>query len=177
MAMKWKIIEPDYLDYLRNGADSRIPNSDYGHGSCKPFFGELFTVDDLVYLTQISHPQPRHVNMKQNIDFYKIYNPKNKTRLIAVINLNYMFPVPCKLVNNLEYKFIENIREFTSQQEKSKYINLLKLELSEINRLHISDAAYKLYNLKTDKPNHPVSLRCLDFKRLETFAKQYTINI
>ena len=63
-------------------------------------------------------------------DFYKIFLPdKNPTlpdRLVAVINLNYMFPVPKSLIQALEYKDIDQHRTFNSLAEKSAYIDLLK---------------------------------------------------
>ncbi|EGQ79730.1 hypothetical protein HMPREF9094_1236, partial [Fusobacterium animalis ATCC 51191] len=44
-------------------------------------------------MTQISSKKPRHLKMKESIDFVKIFDKTNK-KLISVINLNYMFPVP-----------------------------------------------------------------------------------
>lgn len=91
--MKWINVNESYLDYLRN-SESRIPRTDYGDDRYKPFFGILFEKNNLYYITQISHAQSRHKNMKQQKDFYKIYDPAISNRLIAVINLNYMFPIP-----------------------------------------------------------------------------------
>ncbi len=58
----WVIIDEKYLDFLR-AAEPRIPFSDYGTDKYKPFFGVLFEIGDLVYVTQISHAQPRHMNI------------------------------------------------------------------------------------------------------------------
>ena len=41
--------------------------------------------------------------MKENIDFKKIYDIKSN-RLIAVINLNYMFPIPKNMYEKLRYE-------------------------------------------------------------------------
>lgn len=68
----WKIINEDYTDYLRNKYESRIPHTDYGADKFKPFFGELFRINDLVYVTQVTSPKPRHYKLKESIDFYKI---------------------------------------------------------------------------------------------------------
>ena len=73
--MEWKIVDENYLDYLRK-VEKRIPNSRYSEDQYKPFFGVLFETDDLCYVTQISHAQPRHFRMKNSIDFHKIYHPK-----------------------------------------------------------------------------------------------------
>jgi len=173
MEIMWKIVDDNYLSYLRNPEiESRIPYSDYGVDKFKPFFGTLFEVGNLVYVTQISHPQPRHAKMKQNMDFYKLYHP-TEGYLLAVLNLNYMFPIHKSLISNFEYKNIEKFRTFKTKLEKSKYIDLLQIELKEINKLNLSEIAKRIYNLKKDKPQHIVSKRCFDFKLLEQYAIKY----
>ncbi len=172
----WVIIEERYLDYLR-AVESRIPFSDYGANKFKPFFGALFELGDLVYVTQISHAQERHERMRNSLDFIKIYLPDNKfvvtDRLVAVVNLNYMFPVPKSLVQNLDYKDIEQHRSFKSAAEKSRYIDLLTKELKKINALGIACKAKKLYELRKNYPHDRISLRCLDFSALELVAHNY----
>lgn len=68
--MRWINVNEQYLDYLRK-IESRIPRTDYGTGKYKPFFGVLFEVGDLYYITQVSHPQPRHEKMKQQKNYIK----------------------------------------------------------------------------------------------------------
>ena len=67
--MRWINVNEEYLNYLRT-TENRIPRTDYGDDKYKPFFGVLFEIDDLYYITQVSHPQARHTNMKQQKDFY-----------------------------------------------------------------------------------------------------------
>ena len=98
--MKWIHVNESYLDYLRN-VEKRIPKTDYGTDKYKPFFGVLFEKDGLYYITQVSHPQKRHQKMGQQKDFYKLFDLKNPKRLIAVVNLNYMFPIPKNVHRNL----------------------------------------------------------------------------
>ena len=172
----WVIIDEKYLDYLR-AAEQRIPFSDYGTDKYKPFFGVLFEIDDLAYVTQISHAQPRHVKMRNAPDFIKIFipdrNPMNPDRLVAVVNLNYMFPIHKSLIENLEYKDIEKHRTFKSTLEKSQYIDLLTKELAQINKLGIDTKARKLYEKKKRFPNDAASQRCIDFCSLEPLAQNY----
>jgi len=170
--MQWKNVNEEFLEWLRNNYEGRIPNTNYGAHSYKPFFGNLFEIGDLVYVTQISSPKPRHNNVKQSLDFYKIYHP-NDNAFIAVVNLNYMFPVHKTLLSPLRYADIYKYRNFVSDDEKSKYIDLLRTELKEINNLRLVDASQKIYALKYDKPNHPVSQRSFDFKSLEEACKKY----
>ncbi|EGT3604705.1 MAG: Toxin ToxN, type III toxin-antitoxin system [Bacteriophage sp.] len=162
-SMKWCTIEKEFLDKLRN-YESRIPNTDYGQEKFKPFFGVLFEVGDLCYVSQVSHKKSRHYNMTDNKDFIKLYNGN---RLLAVVNLNYMFPVHKSKLINVEYKNISDFRTFENDIEKGKYISLLKKEIREIKNKNVSQKAQDLYKFKYDYPNHFVSLRCLDFKDLE----------
>ncbi len=174
--MKWINVDEDYLDYLRS-IENRIPRTDYGSDKYKPFFGVLFEVGDLYYITQVSHPQKRHIHMRQQKDFYKLFDPKNSSRLIAVVNLNYMFPVPKKYTHNFEKSKIDTYRNFESESSKSKYINLLNMELKIINTLDLDEKALFIYNLKYSDPDNTVSKRCIDFKYMEQLAKLYNPQI
>lgn len=170
--MEWININEKYLDYLRK-VEHRIPKTDYGSDRYKPFFGILFEIGDLYYITQVSHPQKRHKDLKQQKDFYKIFDPKNSDRLIAVINLNYMFPIPKEQTAPFVKKNIDTYRTFKSEKEKSKYIDLLDTELSVINTMDIGNKAKALYELKYNKPDNAVSKRCIDFKEIEQLAIKY----
>lgn len=171
--MEWINVNEKYLDYLRE-RERRIPKTDYGTDKYKPFFGVLFEVGDLYYVTQVSHPQDRHKNMKQQKDFYKLFDPNNHNRLIAVVNLNYMFPIPKQQTSSFIKKNIDTYRTFKSENEKSKYIDLLDTELLVINSMNIGNKAKELYKLKYDKPNDKVSKRCIDFKYMEQLAIKYS---
>ena len=170
--MKWINVDENYLNYLR-AHESRIPRTDYGSNKYKPFFGILFEKDNLYYVTQVSHPQERHKKMKQQKDFYKIFNPKNPQQLLAVINLNYMFPIPKEYTYKFEKKKINTYRSFESEQSKNNYIALLNTELKVINTLNLESKSLNVYNLKYIKPHDKISQRCIDFKKMEQLAKLY----
>lgn len=172
--MHWINVNEKYLDYLRK-YEKRIPYSNYGENKYKPFFGVLFEQDDLLYITQISHPQERHKKLKNQKDFYKIYDPVNLSRLIAVINLNYMFPIPKNEVYGFEKQKIDIYRTFVDAREKSKYIDLLDKELKEINKLNLSSVAQEIYKNKYDYPDSKMAKRCLDYKKLEEYAKIWIV--
>ena len=168
--MIWCTINKDYISFLKN-YDSRIPNIDYGNNGYKPFFSPLFEKDGLVYVTQISSKKPRHLKMKESIDFVKIFDKTNK-KLISVINLNYMFPVPKSEIIEVKYKNIDNFRTFSSLDEKNKYINLLKYEMKVINNKNIQAQALKVYNsVNTDSF---LKNRSLPFLLLEEKATEYS---
>ncbi len=170
--MEWINVNEKYLDFLRC-FEGRIPRTDYGSDKYKPFFGILFENEKFYYITQVSHAQFRHIKMKNQPDFFKIYDPKEISRLIAVVNLNYMFPIPKDEVTSFVKKDIDTYRTFKSEEEKSKYIDLLDSEMKMINTMNLSDAAKKVYNNKYSFPDSRVAQRCLDYKALEEYAKKW----
>ena len=170
--MKWINVNEKYLDYLRE-TERRIPKTDYGSDKYKPFFGVLFEVGDLYYITQVSHPQDRYRKLKQQKDFFKLFDPNIRGRLIAVVNLNYMFPIPKEQTFPFVKKNIHTYRTFKTEKEKSQYIDLLDTELAIINSMDLGTKAQELYKLKYDSPEDEVSKRCIDFKAMEQLAVKY----
>ena len=170
--MKWLVVKEDYLTYLRENGDSHIPLSNYGNDKYKPFFGSLFISNDCYYVTQISHPQKKHRRLKDSMDFKKLFIP-DSDRLLAVINLNYMFPIPKDMYFELQYKNIEKYKDFTDDNDKSKYIDLLRRELDIVNNMDIGHAARLVYQNKYDNPGSKLAQRCIDFKELEKLALSY----
>ncbi len=172
--MNWLVIDEEYLNYLRK-TERRIPISNYGKDKYKPFFGILFETTEFYYVTQVSHAQKRHIKMKNNKDFKKIYNPKDNT-LLAVINLNYMFPIPKNMKVLLKYKDIEQHRSFENNFQKSKYINLMKMELKQINKMNLESDGIFIYKNKYSILDKQLADRCIDFKQMEELARQYIKN-
>ena len=167
--MKWCTIDSDYINYLKK-VDERIPNIEYGEYKFKPFFSPLFTKGNLTYVTQISSKKERHLKMKEQVDFIKIYDDKNKN-LLGVINLNYMFPVPNDKILDVSYKEIDKYRKFKTEQEKKSYIYLLKMEMKKIKEREVNLLAEKLYEIV--KKNSFISKRCLNFPLLEEKAIEF----
>ena len=172
---KWIHIDEQYLQQLR-AIEPRIPYSEYGKDKFKPFFGVLFEIEDLSYVTQVSSPKKRHFSMTNQKDFKKIYD-LNTSQLLCVVNLNYMFPIPTALIEEVRYKDIDKYRSFKTEKEKSYYISLLKKELNFINRQNLEKDALYLYHLKYSKPFDTISKRCFDFKKLEIVARQLLNNM
>lgn len=167
--LDWITIDEKYLDYLRKNVDSRIPRVEYGPNHYKPFFGVLFETGDFAYVSQVSHPQPRHASIS-GPDFVKVYDG---AKMLCVVNLNYMFPIPKKKVNYLDYRNIQAYRSFVSEKEKNDYIALLKREMSIMQTMGIEEKAKKVYKLRALYPESFVAKRCLDFTRLEEACKEY----
>lgn len=172
--MNWAILKNDYLDFLRS-FEKRIPKTNYGTDKYKPFFGILFETKDFVYVTQVSSPnKPRLKDLPENIDFYKLYDPKKPSRLMSVVNLNYMFPVPKDEITYVtNYNIVDTLRTFKDEKQRSSYIHLLKKELSEINKKNLFNPAKKIYINKINNPNSKLAKRCLNYKELESKAYEW----
>lgn len=166
----WIIVDEMYLDYLRNNVDHRIPYVDYGDDKCKPFFGVLFETDKYAYVTQVSHPRQRHYKLRSRLDFVKVYEGE---KLLCVVNLNYMFPIPKKKIRYFSYNYIQSYRSFSSDKEKDDYIALLKKELYIMRTMHMEQRARKLYNLYHTHNDSSIAKRCLDFQSLEKACVAY----
>ncbi len=170
--MNWCTIDNEFMNYLR-AFEPRVPNTNYGD-KFKPFFRPLFTIGDLLYCGNVSHhPRPRHLKMKNSKDFYKLYNGK---KLIGVVNLNYMFPVPTSLIIDVTGNNIEKFRKFKDEEDKSSYLFLLRKEMQAIKKYGLDSKAERLYRFTQDFPDHFISKRCFKFKELELHAKKYKVN-
>ena len=84
-----------------------------------------------------------------------------------------MFPIPKDEVSPFIKKNIDTYRTFKSEEEKSKYIDLLDSEMKMINKMNLSDAAKNVYNKKYAFPDSKLAQRCLDYKALEQHAREW----
>jgi len=71
--------------------------------------------------------------------FKKIYIPNSISgqpdRFVAVINLNYMFPIKSDTITYFQLSKIDECKKFDNENDKSQYIDLLKKEMTAMNQL------------------------------------------
>ncbi len=60
-------VDSEYCDYLRQ-FDERV-SFNYGRKELRPFVGVLFMVGNYKYFAPLSSPKPKHLNMRNSIDF------------------------------------------------------------------------------------------------------------
>ena len=65
-------LDADYCNYLSKFADQFPYN--YNEKELRPFIGVLFMVNGCKYFAPLSSPKPKHKNMKNTVDFFKIKN-------------------------------------------------------------------------------------------------------
>lgn len=150
-------IDSKYCDYLRQ-FDDKVPyNKD--KKELRPFVGILFQIHDCEYFAPLTSPKPKHLKMKNTLDFFKIDDGK-----LGAINFNNMLPVM-----NQNYSII------TFDSDK-KYNELLLHQLEWLNENHrqIRKTSRTLYNLyNSDNLIPSIKNRCCNFKLLEEKCSMY----
>lgn len=161
------MMDMKYVRDLHN-VDDRVQSvSPQIHKSNRPFVGVVVVCDKHKYCIPLDHPKDKHYNMKNDVDFTRIFDGE---KLIGVLNFNNMIPVEDNLIRLLDVKSGKN----DSEPEKA-YKNLCAKELDWVqkNQDAIVKKANKLYQMiVSDIANHGLKKRCLDFKKLETVLEK-----
>ena len=136
MNFSFYTVDPAYCDYLRK-TDPRVPYT-MDQKSIRPFVGIVLTVNAFHYYAPLTSPKPKHLHMKNQVDFLKI----NKGKWGA-INFNNMIPVPYTELSKVEMRILD-----TDTKEDINYKNLLSNQLSWCNshKEIILRQAEKLYH-------------------------------
>jgi len=124
--------------------------------SIRPFVGIVFSVNSFHYYAPLTSPKPKHIHMKNQIDFLKI-----KDGEWGAINFNNMIPVPFLCLTKVEMKILE-----TDSKADKDYKNLLSNQLSWCNshKNTILRQAEKLYTMIVHgKAWENLAERCCNF--------------
>ena len=167
MILNFKLVKVDvnYCDYLRK-FDNKVAYNKF-EKELRPFVGVLFTIGDYEYFAPLTSPKPKHLKMKNTIDFLKLQNGK-----LGAINFNNMIPVKSK-----NYRVIYLNNE-SSLEIESRYKELLKDQLTWLNKNYeqVINKSSKLYDLYTNnKLNEQIKNRCCNFKLLEEKCSEYNM--
>ena len=156
-------VDTEYCDYLRK-FDNKVSYNKY-EKELRPFIGVLFTIKNIEYFAPLSSPKPKHLKMRNTVDFFKIKNGE-----LGAINFNNMIPVK---ENN--YMLID-LDKKTKTKEEKKYQKLLKEQLAWLNEnyIQVKNKSFKLYNLyNTNRLSKNIMDRCCNFKLLEKKCIEY----
>ena len=139
MKFSFYTVDPQYCDYLRQ-YDPCIPYT-MDQKSIRPFVGIVFSINGFQYYAPLTSPKPKHLHMKNQVDFLKI----NRGEWGAV-NFNNMIPVPSECLAKVQMKILD-----TDSAQETAYKNLLSNQLSwcNANRETILKQAQKLYQIIT----------------------------
>ena len=159
--LKFYIVTEEYMIYLKKYDEKVMDNR--GVKNKRPYIGVLFEIDRKKYLAPLSSPKPKHLTMKNSLDFVKINQGK-----FGVINLNNMFPVIEEVI----------IEKNINLEEDNKYKELLVNQLDWCNKMENRDNIYrkaeKLYKeILNKKEQSRFWNRCCDFSLLEEKAIEF----
>lgn len=152
-------VDENYIEYLQSYEDKIM-----FHKSTKikrPYIGIVLHIGKYKYFSPMTSPKPKHLSMKNSIDFIKIEGGK-----YGAINLNNMIPI-----NDSE------LIDFNIQEEEKKYRDILinQFKFIKSNSEKICKNAEKLYNkVVNEKKEHFIKV-CCDFKLLENKCEEYQI--
>lgn len=153
--MRLYTINEDYINYLKTFSE----NVRYNKNESRPYVGIVLKINEHNYFAPLGSPKPKHIKMKESLDFIKIDNG-----LLGVINLNNMVPVPLEEIKKLDFsKFDKNYQELLKDQSRWIYENTKK----------INKKSYNLYKLITTKENTIFHKRSNNFKLLEEKDLEY----
>lgn len=159
MNLKFYEVESEYIRYLKENGDNKIPNIDYGKHK-KFFCGIVLTINKFNYFAPVSS-----YNKKAHTVFL-IKDKDRKTKeekAISSLRFSFMFPCP-----------IESLSEKDFSKEEEKYQILLRKELKYCNknREKIKKLANEVYKLGTNEYTRKKYNIC-NFKKLEEKYIEY----
>ena len=164
MNLSFYTVDPDYCDFLRT-FDKCVPCVGQNKEN-RPFIGILIEVNGSKYYAPLSSPKPKHIKMKNSIDFIKINGG-----LFGAINLNNMIPIVDTYLEKVDTKILSS-----DTVNAVTYKNLLIDQLSwcDKNKVSLLTKAEKLYSLvEQNRVPSQVLDRCCNFKLLEQKCIEY----
>ena len=159
-------IEMKYVCDLAN-ADDRVMSVSPQIGKEKrPFVGIVILCESKKYCIPLSSPKPKHLSMKNDKDFTRMFDKHRK--MIGCLYFNNMIPVTDSVLCPVNTKLRPEMH--VSERE---YVSLLndQLDWCNENQKAIIRKAEKLYRLVTETPDKLPLLtkRCCDFLKLEKY--------
>lgn len=159
MKLKFYEVDSEYIKYLKENADNKIPNLEYEKHK-KFFCGIVLTINNFNYFAPVSS-----YNKKAHTVFLIKAKDKETNELKAISSLRFSFMFPCPI----EYL---NQKDFSKEEEK--YRNLLRKELNYCNSNveKIKKLANMVYKLGIKEETRQKFNIC-DFKKLEEKCLKY----
>ena len=153
MKLKFYEVDSEYIKYLKENGDDKIPNVQYKKHK-KFFCGVVLTINNFNYFAPVSS-----YNKKVHTSFLIMDKDKETKMLkpISSLRFSFMFPCPIEFLNQKDFS-----------KEDEKYRNLLRKELRycNINREKIKKQANQVYKLGMNEMTRKKFNIC-DFKKLE----------
>ena len=165
------LIDIKYIRDLAKADDNVMSVSPQINKENRPFVGIVIVCENQKYCIPLSSPKPKHLSMKNDVDFTKIIDNE---RLIGVLNFNNMIPVEEICLNQLNLKIGSKDNASTKQYKK---MAIKQLNWCQQNQDAIIKKANKLYSMIiSDRASHSLKRRCCDFVKLEEILEKWVNN-
>lgn len=159
MNLKFYEVDSEYIKYLKENGDDRIPNIEYNKHK-KFFCGIVLTINNFNYFAPVSS----YTKKVRTAFLIKDKDRENKQlKAISSLRFSFMFPCPIEYLNQKDFS-----------KEDAKYQILLRKELHycNINREKIKKLANEVYKLGLNEETRKKFNIC-DFKKLEEKCLEY----
>lgn len=159
MTLKFYEVDSEYIKYLKENGDDKIPNIEYKKHK-KFFCGIVLTINNFNYFAPVSS-----YNKKVHTSFLIMDKDKETKKLKPISSLRFSFMFPCP---------IEYLSQKDFSKEDEKYRNLLRKELRYCNknREKIKKLANEVYKLGLKEETRKKFNIC-NFKKLEETYFRY----
>ena len=159
MTLKFYEVDSEYIKYLKENGDDKIPNIEYKKHK-KFFCGIVLTINNFNYFAPVSS-----YNKKVHTSFLIMDKDKETKKLKPISSLRFSFMFPCP---------IEYLSQKDFSKEDEKYRNLLRKELRYCNKNieKIKKLANEVYKLGLKEETRKKFNIC-NFKKLEETYFRY----
>ena len=163
MKLKFYEVDREYIKYLKENGDDKIPNIEYSKHK-KFFWGIVLTINNFNYFAPVSS-----YNKKAHTVFLIMDKDRETKKYKPISSLRFSFMFPCP---------IEFLSEKDFSKEDQKYQILLRKELRycNANREKIKKLAGQVYKLGLKERSRKKFNIC-DFKKLEQKCLEYNDNV
>lgn len=159
MHLKFYEVDSEYIKYLKENGDEKIPNIDYDKHK-KFFCGIVLTINNFNYFAPVSS-----YNKKAHTVFLIMDKDRKTKELKPISSLRFSFMFPCPI----EYL---NQKDFSKEDEKYKVLLRKELHYCNVNIEKIKKMANEVYKLGLNEKNRQRFNIC-DFKKLEEKCLEY----
>lgn len=159
MTLKFYEVDSEYIKYLKENGDDKIPNIEYKKHK-KFFCGIVLTINNFNYFAPVSS-----YNKKVHTSFLIMDKDRETKKLKPISSLRFSFMFPCP---------IEYLSQKDFSKEDEKHRNLLRKELRYCNknREKIKKLANEVYKLGLKEETRKKFNIC-NFKKLEETYFRY----
>lgn len=113
-------VNPSYCDFLRQ-FDKCVPYN-FDKKDTRHFVGVLIKINDSLYYAPLTSPKPKHLKMKNQLDFIKI-----KGGELGAINLNNMIPISQRELKEISFSSYSDDKYKSLLQNQWEWCNLIKI--------------------------------------------------